>query len=492
MKQLPTLRQHINRYLLVIISVFSFIAILFIIGMNLMNAMYMKVFDKMNVTARASSDVELCNQYIQDYILTGDLYYFRQYDSTIVELEQNLNALNDMTNTEEARQIVVSLTNLYDNYVRTYIDLYSNYSSMYKYYPKTRTYITDYEKGVRIGGYIQDSLNEFLDTEVKENTDQYENLISIYNRLTAAFLVLLIAIILLALTLAFRISSHITGPLEQLSRTAEQIAAGDLDARPCMETHFQEIGLLSSAFVSMTEGLKQSMEDSKNRARLELLYKETRYRALLAQVHPHFLFNLLSAVSQSAMSEGSFETVEIVGNICKYLRYSINNMRSAVSLKEELDIIQTYIFLQKTRYSFPLNLSIDVDSSLEPSNIQVPWMSLQPIVENSVIHGLEPAFEIGEIHITITPLSDSRIEICIADNGIGIQEEILEELNKEDTKDSTLHRQDDGSIGIHNIRERLAICYKGQESFEIISPASGGTTVIIQIPTDWKESYTDN
>jgi len=490
MKPLPTIRQHINHYLLAIISVFSFISILFIIGMNLMNNKYTEVFDKMSITADASTNVELCNQYIQDYILTGDLYYFRQYDTTIVNIQLQLEQLERISTTEASRQVVISLENLYDSYIRAYIDLYSNYSSMYKYYPKTRTYIASYEKGVKIGGYIQDSLNEYLDIEVKENTAQYEYLTSFYRNLSILFLVLLIGIFILTIMLAVRISSSITRPLEQLSQTAGQIASGDLDAQPCTDSELREISLLSSAFVSMTKSLKQSLEESKNRARLELLYKETRYRALLAQVHPHFLFNLLSAVSQSAMTDGSFETVEIVGNICKYLRYSINNFRPTVTLQEELDIINTYIYLQKTRFTFPLDLQVTIDPSLDPSKIHLPWMSLQPIIENSVVHGLEPTFEIGQIRLSITPLSDSRIEIRITDNGVGIRQDILDELNRTDTEDMAEGGMTSDSIGIHNIRDRLAICYKGQESFQITSSADEGTTVIIQIPTDWEDDYT--
>lgn len=490
MKPLPNIRQYINHYLLIIFSVCSFMSILFVIGMNIMNNKYEEVFDKMTITADAANNVDLCNQYIQDYILTGDLYYFRQYDTTIVTIEDQLQKLELLSTTEDSRQMAVSLTNLYDNYVRTYIDLYSNYSSMYKYYPKTRTYIASYQQGVKIGGYIQDSLNEYLDIEVKKNTAQYEYLFSVYRSLSVLFLLILGGIFLLILALTMKISSSITRPLEQLSETAGKIASGDLDSEPCTELNFHEIALLSSAFTSMTRSLKQSMEEAKNRSRLELLYKETRYRALLAQVHPHFLFNLLSVVSQSAMTDGSFETVEIVGNICKYLRYSINNLRPTVTLQEELDIINTYIYLQKTRFTFPLNLQVHIDPSLDPAKIRLPWMSLQPIIENSVIHGLEPTFEIGEIRISVTPLPDSRIEICITDNGVGISSDTLEKLNRNDTEEMEMESTSSYSIGIHNIKERLSICYKGRETFQITSLPDAGTAVTIQIPTDLKNDYT--
>ncbi|MDO4261438.1 MAG: sensor histidine kinase [Eubacteriales bacterium] len=489
MRSIPAIKHHIRRYLLIIIGMFSLLCVLFGAGMLAMNRMYTAIFDKIAISSEISGDVEYCNQYIRDYVLTKDLYYFRQYDEAIVDIGGHLEELSASASTDEAFQTVVSLQNLYDRYVITYINLYSNYSSMYKYYPQTRTYIEDYEEGVKIGGYIQDTLDDFLDMEIKNNTSQYSAMLHLFHRLTVFFLIVLAVSAVLAAVLSRRISENISRPLERLALTASRIGAGDLNAVPAVETNFQEIHLLSATFASMTASLQKALEDSREQARLELLYKETRYRALLAQIHPHFLFNLLTTVSQSAMSEGSFETVEIVGNICKYLRYSLHSMKSSVTLTEELDIIRSYVFLQKTRFSFPLDLQISIAPPLDPDEIRLPWMSLQPIVENSIVHGLEPSFELGQILILVSESGDGeRIEIIIRDNGVGIPEDLLKRLN-EPCADACQEKRD--SIGLHNIRERLTLCYGGEEEFELQSAPGAGVSVIIRIPKELKEDYSD-
>ncbi|WP_078428148.1 PocR ligand-binding domain-containing protein [Alkalihalobacterium alkalinitrilicum] len=155
------------------------------------------------------------------------------------------------------------------------------------------------------------------------------------------------------------------------------------------------------------------------RANLEKMLKETQLKALQSQINPHFLFNTLNTISRIAYLENADRTQDVTYLLGKILRYSLRNIDQLVLLKEEIEHVQNYLSIQHTRYRDMIQIDINVDKQLETINL--PIFTLQPIIENCIVHGFEP---LGQpIQISLHTYSEGQnIFIDITDDGVGIEE----------------------------------------------------------------------
>ena len=162
----------------------------------------------------------------------------------------------------------------------------------------------------------------------------------------------------------------------------------------------------------------------------------------------------------------------MISSLSVLLRYTLNTVNEKLPLSSEIKIIENYLFIQKTRFGQRLNYRLDIDDDC--MNIQIPSMILQPLVENSIIHGLESSENGGNIYIS-AHLKQQKLEIMVRDDGIGIPSDVLERLNHPDTADDHGNRY---SIGISNLQKRLKIMYN-ENRIEITSAIGKGTCIRI-------------
>lgn len=216
-------------------------------------------------------------------------------------------------------------------------------------------------------------------------------------------------------------------------------------------------------------------EAQKAQAELEKEYKASQLKALQSQINPHFLFNVLNSISSLAIFEEAPKTQEVIYDLSNMLRYTLKRADKIVSLDEEFDYITSYLNLQKVRFSDRLNYEINIDAQFR--NIKIPFMVLQNFVENSVIHGLETKEEGGYIQIYVEDKVESVI-IYIEDNGIGINKDQLNEMQKElqIKNDNNLDK-----IGINNANKRMAYYYGDKYEIDITSKIRVGTLVKVTI-----------
>lgn len=216
-------------------------------------------------------------------------------------------------------------------------------------------------------------------------------------------------------------------------------------------------------------------EAQKAQAELEKEYKASQLKALQSQINPHFLFNVLNSISSLAIFEEAPKTQEVIYDLSNMLRYTLKRADKIVSLDEEFDYITSYLNLQKVRFSDRLNYEINIDPQFK--NIKIPFMVLQNFVENSVIHGLETKEEGGYIKIYVEDKVESVI-IYIEDNGIGINKDQLNEMQKElqIKNDNNLDK-----IGINNANKRMAYYYGDKYEIDITSKIRVGTLVKVTI-----------
>lgn len=216
-------------------------------------------------------------------------------------------------------------------------------------------------------------------------------------------------------------------------------------------------------------------ETKKVQAELEKEYKASQLKALQSQINPHFLFNVLNSISSLAIVENAPKTQEVIYDLSNMLRYTLKKANKIISLEEEFDYINSYLNLQKIRFSDRLSYEINIDKQYK--NIKIPFMVLQTFVENSVIHGLERKEEGGYVRIFIEDAGEYII-INIEDNGTGIPREQLSLMQKElEIKvDENLDK-----IGINNANKRMAYYYGDEYKIDITSKIRVGTWVKITV-----------
>lgn len=193
------------------------------------------------------------------------------------------------------------------------------------------------------------------------------------------------------------------------------------------------------------------------------------------QINPHFLFNTLNSICALAQIEGAGETRGMVSRLSNLMRYTLSVSAQMVPLAQEIDIMEDYLFIQKARFGNRLDYEIQVDGSAK--SIQVPAMILQPLVENAIVHGLDRKAQGGQVRVAARIMGD-YLELCVSDNGVGMDGNTLERLF--DSQAEERHDTRNG-IGLGNVRRRLEMFY-GENPMEVESKAGQGTKIWLRFP----------
>jgi len=201
--------------------------------------------------------------------------------------------------------------------------------------------------------------------------------------------------------------------------------------------------------------------------------------SLYAQINPHFLYNTLDCINGLISLQKKTEAQEAIISLSKLLRFAIKE-RNIVPLKKELEYVRNYLFIEKIRYQNKLLVLIDVPEELHAYTI--PKLTLQPLIENAIIHGFHNS--LNEVIITVTADSDEKsIILHIKDNSGGIPDEIMDNINHwNPSDDSEKNLSGCSGVGLVNIQKRLRLTYGNNYGITIQKNNKGGTHILIQIP----------
>lgn len=220
---------------------------------------------------------------------------------------------------------------------------------------------------------------------------------------------------------------------------------------------------------------------------MDLNKRQAQYLALQNQINPHFLYNTLESIRGEALIAGLSGVADMTESLAKFFRYTITKVENLVSVEEELDNCETYFGIQKYRFGDRLQLHIeyDPDEWEEIMNCRIPKLTLQPILENSIIHGTE--LKIGEGNLWIRfRRTENRLVITISDDGVGMDEETLERLNETLNRgvDAITQQQEEkkGGIALANVNNRIHLIFGDEYGMHVYSMAECGTDVEISIP----------
>ena len=214
--------------------------------------------------------------------------------------------------------------------------------------------------------------------------------------------------------------------------------------------------------------------------------RHAQYLALQNQINPHFLYNTLEAIRGDALSEGMDNIASITEALATFFRYTISNMDNLVSLEEELSNAENYFAIQNYRFGERISMRIDYEAGSEmASAFQLPKLTLQPIIENAIIHGLENQVGAGCVHVRIAT-DGARLLIEVADDGVGMPEDVLDEINRRLASPEALSSHEErargGGIALVNVNNRIKLLFGEPYGLRVSSIVGLGTRVDIQLP----------
>lgn len=267
--------------------------------------------------------------------------------------------------------------------------------------------------------------------------------------------------------------ARVTKPIIFLKRQVEKVGMGKFDVDFGSKRQ-DEFGVLYQGLRKMTLELQDYIDRS---SKAKVQQKIARLGALKSQINPHFLANALESVQMKAILNDQREIGEMVGTLGQLFRIHTKMSKDIVSLEQELQHIRLYIKVQQMRFGDKIQYA----EALAPQtqNLQVVHFSLQPLIENAIIHGLERRVGPGLLEVR-TELKEGQLFIIVRDNGAGMEPEQLAALRQrlEEQTDTG----DDNHIGIVNVLERIHLYFGAQYGMTIDSSPSVGTTVTIRLP----------
>lgn len=268
-------------------------------------------------------------------------------------------------------------------------------------------------------------------------------------------------------------SLRITRPLSVLRRSMKRVEKGEFGLSIPVESE-DEIGHLSRTFnlmVSRLGSLTYRLYET------EIREKNAEIASLQSQINPHFLYNTLGSISMYAELEGNREVVSMTNHLSALLRYSMGGGRSEVTIREEIEHIRGYLAIQSIRYEERLRYKIEA----RPGLLEQPIirLTLQPVVENAIVHGLERGSGNVEILIAISA-KNGQVSIAVEDNGPGMDDEALCRQNAK--MEEGLLPDGPGGHGLVNVHRRLALKYGPGFGVRLERSASGGIRAKIALP----------
>jgi Predicted signal transduction protein with a C-terminal ATPase domain len=340
-----------------------------------------------------------------------------------------------------------------------------------------------------------DSISIFIDAAANKSINaSYEAItrssnFSVSSKIVTVIIIVM-AIAILGVIYIFMVARTITEPIKKLAAYAMEIAKGNFHTRELLIHSSDDLNILAFAFNKMTASIQNMIREITEKSNLERkLYEqemqnlkisqqlnEARFLALQSQINPHFLFNTLNAVMRKSMFEKADGTTQLIQSLANIFRYNLESSYKEVLLEEELAVINEYVYIQKTR--FGSRIGFDIISQEETRSILIPRFIIQPLVENAIIHGIEPKEAGGTVRIKVLK-KDNAVLIKIIDNGIGISKDQISHILA-GTDEPYLKGHTTG-IGITNVRDRLILYYKDPNCFSLWSKLNFGTIITLKI-----------
>ena len=323
---------------------------------------------------------------------------------------------------------------------------------------------------------IEDNVQEYALFEVNRTQQQYQAMQIGFTRWAIGGLGMILAAILFSIVATWRITKSIYVPIKKLHDVTTTIARHDLETLVTTD-NADEITELGMSFNIMVGKIKELL-DAKIKEHENL--KKAELRALQAQINPHFLYNTLDAIIWMAEAKKIDQVVELVRVLSRFFRITLSKGKDWITVGEEIEHVESYLAIQKMRYRDILDYQIDVPDNLRDG--QILKLTLQPLVENALYHGIKNKRSGGTIVVRGRRLDGDLLQIQIEDNGIGMTQERLAQIRallEADAGDAVIG---ESGYGINNVNQRIKLYYGQAYGLTIESEYMHGASVSVIIP----------
>ncbi len=329
---------------------------------------------------------------------------------------------------------------------------------------------------------IQDDIQYYIyyQTEsIEDLKNQLNQSILRFLLLFATVLIIVVGVVLLIMAATIR---GITSPLEELVQVTHRISRGDFHARAGIRTR-DEIAVLARSVNEMAENLQVMVDKIKDDER-KMRYTEL--RLLQEQINPHFLYNALDTIIWLIEGGKTEEAVDMVVSLSSFFKLVLSHGKEFITIRDEEVHIRSYLEIQQLRYRDILTYDIDIDKAIYPYKILK--MTLQPLVENALYHGVKSKRSGGHVQITGRMTDAGNILFAVSDDGVGMEGEELARLREEIEKPC---KETATGFGMANVNERIHMNFGRQFGISVFSEKGIGTRVEILIPAEWPQKDTE-
>ncbi|HEX2925485.1 MAG TPA: histidine kinase [Ruminiclostridium sp.] len=463
--------------------------------MNKMDTLFVS-----NISMNELQDtVTRVHQNLENYLDTKHSDSLRNFIGTRDALQALSKNLIDEADYSANGLLLRDISNMINNYIKS-----ADNAVQSKRARDINRYTAYYNDANRIMGYIDVYISKLNNELLKQNTARYTSIAGRINLIHMINITVIAGVVLFNIIFILLVTYRTTKPIMRLAQTADEISKGNFDVPEVDVDTEDEISVMANAFNKMTCSIREHIDDLKENAQLQSRLKEQEMQnlimknhlkdaelhALQSQINPHFIFNTLNTGAQIAMMEGADKTCYFIENVANLFRYNLKKLDIPVTLGEEINNINTYIYILKTRFTDRIEFIQEVEEDL--LGIQIPCMVLQPIVENAYIHGIGNLESGGRIILRVKGY-ESYAELTVIDNGKGMdQTKARQLLGETEAADPRLlsdsKKGHTTGIGMANVISRLNIFYGRDNIVDILSEPGKGTSVFIRIPVDIKES----
>ena len=447
---------------------------------------YVNMLNNMLITNEIRQHIDNSLDSFNQYILNGTENKKENYNSEIFLAKQKIETLKN--NSDNSSQYI--LRDL-DNTLDSYKDNSGKTISAYENKEGYIFYYDDFIAAKNIASYCNIYASTLMQNYLETNSIAYKELNRNSSIIYVSLTIYLILILSMCVIYAMIFIRNISKGLKGIVETSNKVSKGQFEYYEGNKTDIYELDVLIKTFNTMIKDIKNFIssindklilekklkEEEMKNLQYENALKEFDLKVLQSQINPHFLFNTLNCVNATAIMENATTTSKLIKSVSNILRYSLRCMNTNSLLEEEINIVKDYIYIQECRFDdrVKFNLSVNMDMK----KVKVPGMTIQPLVENAFIHGIESKEEGGCIDISI----NDEYGICsviVEDDGVGIPKEILDKINNYNY--DTQHIGHTTGLGINIVEKRLRYLYDKKDMFKVESEEGKGTKVYLKIP----------
>ena len=482
-----SLKKKLGIYLCLVILVIGVSALFSFLLMDFAVGNFNRILDGNSRCYNFQEAMERESRAFGDYIRNRTPENEKQYQEACKKSEDSLGQLpfdyQEIGSVRYAR--TWNIRNAYENYC-------ASRDGILKRDTEGEDYITSLYRVYSMQEYLQTYARQLLQLTMVAGDASYQRQVPFFYRMPYLILVLSLAMIGAMVFLTRLLSHAVVDPMEMLADATRKIAVNDFSGGDLAVENRDEMGEMVQAFNRMkhaTEGYIHTLV--KNHEISDLLHKEAmekmemekrleaaRLDLLKSQINPHFLFNTLNIIACMAKLEDASTTERMITSMSNLFRYNLKTTEQVVALERELKVVQDYMYIQKMRFGNRIRYGSCL--KVDDGSVKKPAFTLQPLVENAIVHGVSKKEQGGRVFLRIWE-QGSMLVVSVADTGVGMERETRQQLQEaiENKHTSKI------GIGLGNICQRIHTMYPEGE-VKIYGEKQRGTVIQIRIPQGGK------